>query len=323
MSLLGRLSYQLCFKPWGAIRRTVSRGLLAPWRSRQFVRAAPLALEDFLRRNPPTEYNQPPVPVVFFGGIASISLFSYSVLSLLKHTDRPLRLILLPDRDNTPDPRDAWSEWPHMRERIERVPAQHLKELLEEQLPRDQFPTLRRLRDQQIMMRKFIDPHLFLPGKKIYVDTDTAFLKEPIALFSAFDRNECCFQLDNEFSYALPSATLTNLTGHDIPQPANAGLFVMPAGRVNWNESEAWAAAILNERGKQGLPEIDYFFEQTLHGLNFAKYPSGYALPPEDYVLHPRRDLVRHQSGIFHHYVMESRDSFYSYGWQSLCKPKR
>jgi hypothetical protein len=206
----------------------------------------------------------------------------------------------------------------HLRDQLARFgagltfhPATELRERLETFLPESRFPVLRERWRNYPNIRKLIDPHLGSTGWKLVIDSDLLFFRRPdflLAWLQAPDR--VLHAVDCEESYGYSRALLERLAGAPIPPLVNVGLCGLKSDALDWSELEAWCAELIARE------HTSYYLEQALVAMLAARVQPCAIAPAADYVTKPGLAEGRHPRAVMHHYVAESKRSYFRHGWR-------
>ena len=194
--------------------------------------------------------------------------------------------------------------------------AAQIRDRLETFLPENKFPVLRERWRNYPNIRKLTDPHLGSSGWKLVIDSDLLFFRRPAFLLdwlAAPDRP--LHAVDCEESYGYSRQLMERLAGAPIPPLVNVGLCGLRSESLNWAELESWCAELIARE------KTSYYLEQALVAMLVARVPSCAIAPAADYVTKPARDEGRAPTAIMHHYVAESKRSYFRDGWRRVLPP--
>jgi hypothetical protein len=197
------------------------------------------------------------------------------------------------------------------------VARSEIDDRLDQQLPVARFPTLRARRIDYVHLRKLTDVHLGRRGWTTVLDSDMLFFRRPTALlnwFAAPDRP--CHLIDCEPSYGYSPELLEELAGQPIPELVNVGVCSLRSETIDWDRLEYWCRATLEREGPA------YVQEQALTALLLAGQDS-LRLPSEDYQVRPRVAEGRAPTAALHHYVAQSKRSYFQDGWRRVLESAR
>lgn len=174
---LGRALYRVYYAPRAFARRCAREGALNLWLAARGRRA----MERAARRLPAAASGSgPDVPAVYFlTGRKFWYQTAFCAHSLLRHADRPLRVVMLDDGTlSSPVAAALRAVLPG----VQLVPAADIGRRLDQALPADRFPTLRRRRIEYPHLRKLTDVHAGSSGWKLVLDSDMLFFRPPTVM---------------------------------------------------------------------------------------------------------------------------------------------
>ncbi|MBB5751879.1 glycosyl transferase [Prosthecomicrobium pneumaticum] len=182
---------------------------------------------------------------------------------------------------------------------------------LDRLLPRHAFPALRARREVYPHLRKLTDMQLGPAPRRLILDSDMLFFRPPARLIEWFEAPHAVYMQDVATAYGYPLDFLSRLAGAPVPERVNVGLYALDAHPIDWERLEHWCAAQNEHYGPS------YLQEQGLTAMLFAGRPAA-ALPRTDYVVMPGLDEGRAPAAVLHHYVAQSKRSYYQHGWQRV-----
>ena len=191
--------------------------------------------------------------------------------------------------------------------------AASIRERLETFLPEAKFPVLRERWKNYPNIRKLTDPHLGSNGWKLVIDSDLLFFRRPAFLLNwlaAPDR--ILHAVDCEESYGYSRALMERLAGAPIPPLVNVGLCGLRSESLNWAELESWCAELIARE------KTSYYLEQALVAMPAARAQPCAIAPAADYLTKPTRAEGRAPTAVMHHYVAESKRSYFRHGWRHV-----
>jgi hypothetical protein len=192
------------------------------------------------------------------------------------------------------------------------IDAATLEEKLDRLLPESRFPTLRARRLEYPHLRKLTDIHLGQADWGLVLDSDVLFFRRPDAVLEWFEDPRAIYMQDIRNAYGYTAALMQELAGCNVPDKVNVGLYALDRNLIDWNRLEYWCR-IQIEREKR-----NYLQEQGLTALLIAKQ-KGSPLSASDYVLMPDIDEGFAPKAIMHHYVSQSKRSYFQHGWTLLA----
>jgi len=307
MSALGRLAYRLWFRPTAKLRLLATReGLrdatVARWAAKQMAQAA-MGL-------PPLPTSAAGFPVHFLSGRGFWHLTTFAAHSLLLVSSQPLQLVF--EDDGSLDEATA-ARFRRMFPGCRIHSAEEQDAQLEEHLPADRFPTLRRDLGAFLLLRKLTAPHLGAQGRRALLDSDVLFFRQP----HAFDNwirgsgSSLLYMTDVNDQYGAERSVLDTIAGRPVPARVNTGLVGAASETLDWTRLEFLARRYLDRIGPS------HFIEQSLTAMAAAELPAQ-GLPATDYIVAPPTAEARLPRAVAHHYAGPSRHLLYRYGWRRL-----
>jgi glycosyltransferase involved in cell wall biosynthesis len=302
----GRLLYRLYYAPRGFLNRCRREGaanLFLSWQGRGQMERAAATL-------PPVESAEPPAADVYFlSGRKFWYQTCFCAWTLLRHSDLPLRPVVLDDGTLDQEMRTALRRvLPQIR--FELLPT--IEERLDRALPATRYPTLRRHRLVYPHLRKLTDVHAGLIGWRLMLDSDMLFFRRPTFLLDWLRHPQCpVHMLDVAPCYGYSSALLGAIAGAALAERLNVGIIGLRSETIDWDRLESWCRMLLERHGSH------YLLEQGLTAMLLAER-ACMAAPERDYVVLPAADEVRRPRAVLHHYVAESKALYFRHGWRSV-----
>jgi hypothetical protein len=304
----GDLARRYYHEPLGALRTSIREG--GPIERRRTERGRQLMM-DAARR-------LPPLPPTRTSGSFEVSFLSgadywyqtlFCVYSLQLHADVRVAPLVFDDGSLA-------AEHEELVTRV--VPAARfvklgdIEQTLDELLPRARFPALRARRLSYPHLRKLTDLHVGRRGWTTVLDSDMLFFRRPDALLawaSAPDRP--CHLVDIERAYGYSPELMRELAGCAEPERVNVGLCSMRSDDLDWEALEYWCRATLERE------HPSYLQEQALTALLLAGKDT-LRLPTAEYVVRPSLSEGRRPTAVLHHYVAQSKRSYFQDGWRRV-----
>ena len=194
-----------------------------------------------------------------------------------------------------------------------------IEERLDDALPWSRYPTLRQRRVEQPLIRKVLDLHAGRPGWKMLLDSDMLFFQRPDWLLdwlSGQDENPA-YMVDVVEAYGYSDGLRSRLVGgKPFPDRANIGIFGWQGADLDLDWLEHAVRTMLNEEGTH------YNLTQGITSMLYAGRDCDVA-PAEDYVVLPSLDEGRQPTVVLHHYVAESKRSYFQHGWRHAAAQLR
>lgn len=304
---LGRAALFLYHRPIGLVRNSIAEG--GPWQQWRTALGRRAMIEAAHRLAP---IKAPPIDrgarVAFLSGARHWYQTLFCFASLQAHIPERITPVIFEDGSMTAQMRGhlwrvvPWIEFPGfdvVEERFDRL------------LPVSTFPTLRRRRALNPILRQLTDIHLGAPGWTLYLDSDMLFFRCPEALRAWFNEPRAMFMQDIATVYGYSPALMRELAGVPIPDRINAGLYALHSPSIDWNRLEYWCRTEIEREG------IYYLQPQSLIALLLAN-GGAEPLPAEDYILLPSLAEGRTPTAVLHHYVAHSKRSYFQHGWRHV-----
>ena len=219
-------------------------------------------------------------PVFFLSGDRFWYQTIFCAYSLRIHADDAIQVIVIDDGTLT---RHQAAELARIIPGTQVRWAAETTRKLDELLPWDRFPTLRRRRLVYPHLRKLIDVHAGNDGWNVVLDSDMIFHHRPVFFLEWLSDTDRPFHLvDVEDAYGYSSALMTELAGATIPSRLNVGICGLHSNSIDWNLLEAWCDVLLRREGGH------YLQEQALIAMLLANQCCAVA-PPEQYIVEADR----------------------------------
>jgi len=184
-------------------------------------------------------------------------------------------------------------------------------DLLEQNLPKSKFPSLRKRRLEYPHLKKVIDAHVGRTDFSIVLDSDMLFWKNPRALLDWMQRPEkplCLHDIETSYGYSIPY--LSELAGVEVPEKINVGTVGIKGADIDWQKMESFCHRTLSDHGSS------YYQEQALVAIRLAQL--GFVrLDGDDYVCYPHRTEREEITATLHHYVDNSSLDYFSQLWRT------
>lgn len=186
---------------------------------------------------------------------------------------------------------------------------------LDKVLPASKYPTLRDWRLRQPLTRKIIDVHCGQTGWKMLLDSDMLFFRRPDWLIDWGEKpGKPAFMVDCVEAYGYSSALRARVGGSSaFPDRANIGFFGWKSEETDFDWLEYAVKTLVAEEGPA------YNITQGLTSMMFAGRDCAIA-PEHDYIVLPSPEEGRRPTATLHHYVSESKRSYFQHGWQHILR---
>lgn len=306
---LGRAALYAYHRPIGLTKAMIREGgPYQQWRTRKGRKAMMAAAVTLPPLTPPDSAY--PVPVRFLSGARFWDQTVFCLYSLQKQAALRVDAKIHDDGTLTQDVLDKICRvfpW------VEFVLSDEVDARLEARFPRDLCPSLRARREVYPHLRKLTDLHE-ADGVSLVLDSDMLFFRRPDALLEWMSAPEgVIYMQDVERSYGYSRAVMDRLARGAVPEQMNVGLYGMPATLIDPGYLEHCCKVMLEEEGGS------YLQEQAMTAL-LVSGDQAVALPRRDYCVMP--DLIEgaEPKSILHHYVAESKRSYFQHGWRLISE---
>ena len=111
--------------------------------------------------------------------------------------------------------------------------------------------------------------------------------------------------------YGYPDELMRKLSRGPLPQSVNVGLYSLYSPDIDWDRLEYCC------RQQLELCGTHYLQEQALTALLLAETNAA-PLPNRDYVVLPSLEEGREPKAVLHHYVANSKRSYFQCGWRHV-----
>jgi hypothetical protein len=307
---IGELALRYFHRPLGLLKHMIDEG--GPFEQRR-TEAGRLAMIEAAGRLPAMNDPGNPLPIActYLSGEKYWYQTLFCAVSLQQHVDRRVEVVVFDDGSFTAATQDKMRRvlpW------IRFVNDNEVRSALDRHLPEAQFPSLRRRRLEYPHLRKLTDLHCAAGGWTMVLDSDMLFFRRPDALIDWVESpDRPIFMQDVATAYGYSPALMTELAGRRVPGRINVGLYTLDGKTIDWTRVEAWCAAQLRREGAH------YLQEQALVALQLAQL-DPIALSDTDYVVKPNVAEGRDPQSILHHYVLNSKSSYYQHCWPLVAE---
>ncbi len=309
---LGKLIYQLYYKPFGQVRKILKTGIRQTAqikRGKRQMTAAAAKLKEVVYANAPV-YN-----VYFLTGKKYWFQTAFCLHSFQRFAGVNIHATIIDD--GTFDEELIALVKTTFPTTTTIVLTAEIDRLLEQQLPEKKFPVLRQRRITYPHLRKLTDVHI-LPGggPKLVLDSDMLFFHQPVELLQWLANPKgMLFMRDVSESYGYSTPLMKELSGATtIPERVNVGVAGIPSALINWPKVEWWTAQMLAKEGSS------YLQEQALTAMIAANWDYRF-LPGQEYKVLPKikGEVI---SEKLHHYVADSKYDYFVKGWTHFIPGK-
>ncbi|MEB3360453.1 MAG: glycosyltransferase [Synechococcales bacterium] len=303
---LGVVFYRLYHVPRQFLQRCQTQGLgkmLQFAHDQRRMEAAAKSLPPLANRD------GEPLEVYYLSGRKFWYQTVFCFHSLVLQTNLHLRLVVVDDGTLTLPYQQAIRR---VCPTVRFILADEIEARLEAVLPWERYPTLRSRRKEYPNLRKLTDIHAGTTGWKLVLDSDMLFFRPPVALLDWLQTPQMpCHMVDVETAYGYPSSLLEQLAGVPIPDRINVGITGLCSDALDWDEIEHWCRTQIEQAGSH------YYQEQALVAMLMARHPRC-IMPAEDYVVMPQAAAVIAPQAQLHHYVADSKQWYFRYGWRHI-----
>lgn len=282
--------------------------------NRWFTKRGRRQMWEAARHLPPLEMDGPEVPVEihFLTGMMFWYQSAFCCYSLALHSRANLRIVF--NDDGTLERRLAdtlRATFPTARI----TTASEIEERLDEHLPAERFPTLRRRRLNLKLMRKLTDVHAGTSGWKLFLDSDMLFFRRPDFLLSWLrsPRQRGFYMQDITRAYGYSPELMSALARGPVPERLNSGMCGLKSDEMDWERLEAWCAEMIARGGER------YLQEQALSAMLMAERPCAVA-PREDYITVPQHEEVKNPRAVMHHYAGDLKRWYLQFAWKHVLR---
>jgi hypothetical protein len=303
---IGRLAYHLYHRPAGMLRDSVRAGGPAEqWKTSRGRRAMEQAAEGRLAPLPSPPDDAPEVCLLTGATLWYQTAFFLHSLARFQ----PVRPVIYDD--GTLDAGTA----ARLRRVIpfaRLVPAAETDARLERWLPARRYPALRRRRDELVLFRKLLDPHLGATGWRLFCDSDMLVFHRPDFLLAWLRAPAAALHMaDVTRAYGYELTLLEELAGRTVPDRVNTGVLGLRSEQIDWDQMEFWCRTLIERAGTH------YYQEQALAALLLSGQPHT-VLPAADYVVLPRPPEIAACQAALHHYVADSKSWYFRENWRKV-----
>jgi len=304
---LGRLLYQIWYRPVGRLRQMLrAGGPLEQRRTEQGRREMEAAAGSL---TPPPPGTGTPLELHLLTGARFWYQTAFCLWTLARESGRPLRPHLYDD-GTLPGPQREHLQQIFPEARF--VATGEVLARLDAHLPASRFPVLRERQRNYPNIRKLIDVHVGTEGWKLVLDSDLLFFRRPDLLVQWLDRPEKPLHaVDCETSYGYSPNLLEELAGRPLAERVNVGLTGLNSSEIDWDHLESWCQRLIARE------RTSYYLEQALVALLLAGRPCTVA-PAGDYVTLPQPPEASDCRAVMHHYVADSKRWYFQRNWRRV-----
>jgi hypothetical protein len=303
---LGPVVLRYYHTPLGRLRQSIAEGGPLEQHRTEQARREMIAAAKVL---PPltARHGQDTVEIAFLSGQHFWWQTLFCVVSLQTHC--PARIMPVVYDDGTFN-EVTWSAFSRVVPWARLVDGAQIEARLDAHLPFSRFPALRSRRLSYPHLRKLTDIHVGRSGWLAVLDSDMLFFRPPKALLgwlAAPDR-PCCL-VEETSAYGYSPRLMRELAGDEPPACVNVGVCGLRSDTIDWDRLEYWCREMLEREGTH------YFQEQALTAMLLTGQECHRFGPP-DYVVMPSLAEGRRPAAALHHYVSNSKRSYFQHGWR-------
>ena len=304
----------LYHRPVGLVRQSIREGGPAEQRRTERGRLEMVAAAESLPELRPPDRDDG-LTVHYLTGAKYWYQTVFCHASLQAHVPSRVTPVLYDDGTLAPEVQDRVRRvipWARVRTLAE------IEERLDDALPWSRYPTLRQRRIEQPLIRKVLDLHAGVPGWKILLDSDMLFFQRPDWLLDWLGRpagtQRPAYMVDVVEAYGYSDALRSRLVGgKPFPDRANIGIFGWRGEDLDLDWLEHAVRTMLDEEGTH------YNLTQGITSMLYAGRACDVA-PASDYVVLPSVEEGRRPTAVLHHYVAESKRSYFQHGWRIVAE---
>lgn len=261
---------------------------------------------------PPSKSYPDGLPIYFLTGREYLYQTLFCISSLIKASSAKFHFTLIDDGTlNENLVKRINAQLPG----AEIITAATIEENLEIVLPASRYPTLRAKRKVYPHLRKLTDIHIHQTNPwKLVLDSDMLFWNDPVELISWLKHPDKPLHLiDCINSYGYSNQLMERLCQTKIKPMINVGAIGFNSNSINWDDLESWIKTLEATEG------TSYYLEQALTAMLLGNQDSV-TLAASDYIVNPDSTQVHQKTGILHHYVDTSKESYFKIAWQLINK---
>jgi hypothetical protein len=306
---LGEVAYRFYYAPKGTVQKWFRKGLIntaIEARCQQKMEQAAYHLPTVTSTGPTQ-----PLDIHFLTGKNFWYQTCFCAWSMAQYADVPIRPVIYDDGSLSMRYQDAIRRvFPNAQIFLK----SELDQRIEVVLPQKTFPYLSDRRQRYPNIRKLTDIHAGSHGWKLVLDSDMLFFRPPTLLLKWLrSPQQPCHMIDTETAYGYPQSLMESLAGFPVKERLNVGICGLNSDNIDWEQLEYWCKTLIEQQGTH------YYLEQALIAMLMADKPCIVA-SEEDYIVLPHQAEVRQPQAVMHHYVADSKSSYFRYGWkQVLC----
>ena len=180
-----------------------------------------------------------------------------------------------------------------------------------DRFPVNCYPNIRFWRNKQLLFRKLTDIHGNSDERRLFLDSDMLFFREPKELDDWIEADQGCnlVQKDCWESYGYSRELTERLCGQSLPEAVNIGIFSLHGSSVDWDQVEVWMGEMIKVEGYR------YNITQCTTAMIMADLPLR-ILKAEDYKVWPKQPPTPRSPSVLEHYVADSKPGYFEDSWK-------
>ncbi len=304
---LGVLLYRLYYAPKGFLEVVLRWGPLNMWltnRGKRQMEKAAYSLQSIQ-----VDTSVEPLDIYFLTGKKYWYQTCFCAYSMIQQAQTNLRPVIYDDGTLAQTYQD---EILRIFPNAKIVLLEQIEARLDDALPKSKFPYLRERRLEQPLLRKLTDFHAGSTGWKLFLDSDMLFFHRPKFLLDWLrNPQHPCYMVDIANYYGYSDELMVSLTNAPIPDLVNIGILGLKSEDIEWEKLEFWLKTLLEKEGTH------YNVTQGMSAMLLAGKTCDIA-PDQEYILMPNYQETINPKGVLHHYVADSKPSYFRYGWKHI-----
>ena len=231
--------------------------------------------------------------------------------TLLFHAQTPLRLEIVDDGSL---PRAKAAEMLRLFPHAEFLGSSEVTHKLAKKISPSTHPLIWHYREVKPIFRKLPDIFGRDDEWRMLLDSDMLFFSRPEALLNWLETPaQPAYMVDVKNAYGYSPEIMQSLSGGANPEKVNIGMFGFKGELVDWDRLETWIETLVTKEG------LRYNLTQALSAMHLVGNPCT-VFPAEDYLLLPTADQAQTPEQPLQHYVAESKEAYFRFGWRAAAK---
>jgi len=186
--------------------------------------------------------------------------------------------------------------------------------LLDKYLPKNTYPTLRKLREWHPFFKRLIDIHA-TSNWALHLDSDMIFFSRPTEILEAYHKKSAIYmqeRLHHSF-YVTDEKELKKRFNISCSPKVNGGIVGYNNNLINYVDLEEKAKLILESYSSAGPAQV----EQTLMSYILFSQQAN-SLNPDDYKIFYDQILKTNNSPILIHYIYKAKLPYFKDEWKKI-----